>query len=55
MLSIATFDAEELYGIPPERVQGTSVRSEFIIEGDQPVLVRNYRVQHLNNWDGKPA
>lgn len=46
--------SEELYGIPPERVQGTSVRSEFIIQDDEPLLVRSYRVQHLNNWDGKP-
>jgi hypothetical protein len=46
--------AEDLYGLPSEQIQGTSVRSEFIIEGDEPVLVRSYRVQHLNNWDGKP-
>jgi hypothetical protein len=46
--------AEQLYAIPPERVHGTSVRSEFVMEGDQPRLVRSYRIQHLNNWDGKP-
>lgn len=46
--------SEELYGIPPERVQGTSVRSEFVIENGDPLLVRSYRLQHLNNWDGKP-
>jgi soluble P-type ATPase len=46
--------AEDLYGLPPERVQGTSVRSEFIIQEEKPVLVRSYRIQHLNNWDGKP-
>lgn len=46
--------AENLYGIPPERVFGTTVREEFVIEDDKPVLVRTYRVDHLNNWDGKP-
>jgi hypothetical protein len=46
--------AEDLYGLPPERVQGTSVRSDFIIQEEKPVLVRSYRIQHLNNWDGKP-
>jgi hypothetical protein len=33
--------AEDLYGIPSGRVQGTSVRSEFIIQEDKPVLVRS--------------
>ena len=46
--------AEDLYGIPPERVFGTSVREEFVIENEKPALVRTYRVDHLNNWDGKP-
>ena len=27
--------AEDLYGLPPERVQGTSVRSEFIIQEEK--------------------
>ena len=46
--------SEKLYGIPPEQVHGTSVRSEFVIENEEPLLVRSYRVQHFNNWDGKP-
>ncbi len=46
--------AEDLYGLPPERVQGTTVRSEFIVRNNKPILVRSYHVQHLNNWDGKP-
>lgn len=46
--------AEDLYGLPSEQVQGTSVRSEFITDGDEPRLVRSYGVEHLNNWDGKP-
>ncbi len=46
--------AKDLYGIPPERVFGTSVREEFVIENGEPQFVRTYRVDHLNNWDGKP-
>ncbi|CUK18583.1 haloacid dehalogenase-like hydrolase [Ruegeria denitrificans] len=46
--------AQDLYDIPPERVFGTTVREEFVIENDEPLLVRTYRVDHLNNWDGKP-
>ena len=46
--------AEDLYGIPPARVQGSSVRHEFVIEDDEPSFVRTYRMEHLNNWDGKP-
>ena len=30
------------------------MRSEFIIHEEKAVLVRSYRIQHLNNWDGKP-
>ncbi len=46
--------SEELYGIPPERVHGSSVRSEFVIREGEPTFVRSYRVEHFNNWDGKP-
>lgn len=46
--------SEELYDLPPSQVQGTSVRSEFIVADGKPSLVRTYRLQHLNNWDGKP-
>ena len=46
--------SERLYGIPPEQVHGTSVRSEFLVTDQGPVFVRGYRVEHLNNWDGKP-
>lgn len=38
---------------PPVRVHGTSVLTEFIVEKVEAALVRGYRLQHLNNWDGK--
>lgn len=46
--------SEELYGISPQQVQGTSVRNEFIIRDGKAVLVRSYRMHYLDNWDGKP-
>lgn len=46
--------ATELYGLPPSRVQGTSMRSEFIAENGKAELVRTYRMAYLDNWDGKP-
>jgi len=42
--------AEELYGIPPQRVLGTSVKLEW----KSPNLVRTDQSNYLNNWDGKP-
>lgn len=46
--------AEDLYGLPSQQVQGTSVRSEFIVSDGKTAMVRTYRLEHLNNWDGKP-
>ncbi len=46
--------ATNLYGLPPSQVLGTSIRSEWVVENEKPLLVRTYRMQHLNNWDGKP-
>jgi soluble P-type ATPase len=46
--------AEELYGLPPSRVHGSSVRLEYIVEKDKAELVRTYRVHYFDNWDGKP-
>ena len=41
-------------GLPPSRVFGTSIRSEWVVANNKPLLVRTYRMQHFNNWDGKP-
>jgi phosphoglycolate phosphatase-like HAD superfamily hydrolase len=46
--------AEELYGLPPAQVHGTSVRLEYIVEKDQVQLVRTYRAHYFDNWDAKP-
>ena len=46
--------ATELYGLPPSRVLGTSIRSEWAVHKGKPQFVRTSGLQHLNNWDGKP-
>jgi phosphoglycolate phosphatase-like HAD superfamily hydrolase len=46
--------AEELYGLPPSQVHGSSVRLEYIVEKDKAQLVRTYRAHYFDNWDGKP-
>jgi len=47
--------SEQLYGIPPGQVQGTSVHNDFITTKDGTArLVRSYRMDYLDNWDGKP-
>jgi hypothetical protein len=46
--------AQELYGLPADRVYGTSVRTDYVAEGNRAGLVRAYRVEFLNNWAGKP-
>ena len=40
--------SEELYGIPPEMVMGTSVQLEYAIEGDDAVIKRTDKGQYLN-------
>ncbi len=47
--------APELYGLPTQQVQGTSMRNEFITTKDgNAMLVRSYRMDYLDNWAGKP-
>jgi len=46
--------SEELYSIPPERVQGSVIRLEYMNDNGQPSLIRTYQAQYLNNWSGKP-
>ncbi len=46
--------SQELYGLPPDRVYGSHVRTDYVAEGDKAGLVRSYRVDYINNWAGKP-
>jgi phosphoserine phosphatase len=47
--------SEKNYGIPPENVVGSSVVSEFKMKDGKPVLVRQPKVDFVNDKAGKPV
>lgn len=47
--------AEGIYGIPPEQVVGSSVRTKFEMRGGKPVLVRLPELNFNNDRGGKPV
>jgi phosphoserine phosphatase len=47
--------AERLYGIPPEQVVGSSVKTQFELRDGQPVLVRLAEINFNDDKGGKPV
>jgi phosphoserine phosphatase len=47
--------AEDVYGIPPEQVIGSSVRTKFEIRDGVPVLVRQPELNFYDDKEGKPV
>lgn len=47
--------AEQIYGIPPEQVIGSSVKTQFEIHGSQPALKRLPEMNFINDKGGKPV
>jgi phosphoserine phosphatase len=47
--------AEEVYGISPEQVIGSSIETRFEFQGGQPVLVRLPEIEFVNDQEGKPV
>jgi phosphoserine phosphatase len=47
--------AERVYGIPPEQVVGSSVKTKFEIRDGKPVLVRLPEVNFFDDKGGKPV
>ena len=47
--------AEEVYGIPPEQVLGSSFKAKYELRSDGPVLVRLAEVDHFDDGEGKPV
>jgi hypothetical protein len=47
--------AEKTYGIPPEQVVGSSVKTKFELRDGQPVLVRLPEVNFIDDKGGKPV
>jgi hypothetical protein len=46
---------EKVYGVPPERVVGSSVKTRFELRGGQPVLLRLPEVDVIDDKAGKPV
>jgi hypothetical protein len=44
-----------VYGIPPERVIGSTIRTKYELRGDEPVLVRLPEVDFIDDHEGKPV
>lgn len=47
--------SEGLYGIPPERVVGSTVRSEYVVQNGVPTILRRPEVAFINDGAGKPV
>jgi hypothetical protein len=45
----------EVYGIPPAQVVGSSIVTEFQIKNGKPVLVRQPKINFVNDKAGKPV
>ena len=46
---------QDVYGVPPEQVIGSSVKTKFEIRDSQPVLIRLPEVDFINDKGGKPV
>lgn len=46
---------ERVYGIPPEQVIGSSIKTKFEMRNDQPVLIRLPEVNFIDDKAGKPV
>ena len=46
---------EEMYGIPPEQVIGSSIVTKYELDGDTPVLRREAKIDFIDDGPGKPV
>jgi len=46
---------EEVYGIPPEQVVGSSIETKFEMHDGQPVLMRLPEIDFIDDKEGKPV
>ena len=47
--------AERVYGIPPEQVVGSSIRTSFEMQDGVPVIVRSAEINFIDDKAGKPV
>jgi phosphoglycolate phosphatase-like HAD superfamily hydrolase len=46
---------EKVYGIPPEQVVGSTIKTKFETKNGQPVLMRLPQIDFIDDKDGKPV
>lgn len=46
--------SEEIYGVPPEQVVGSSVKTKFVVQDGQPTIQRLPDVSFIDDGPGKP-
>ena len=46
---------EAVYGIPPEQVVGSSIKTKFEMRPEGPVLVRRPKINFIDDKEGKPV
>jgi hypothetical protein len=47
--------AQDVYGVPPQQVIGSTIRTHFEVRGDTPVLVRDAATDFVDDRAGKPV
>ena len=47
--------AEKVYGVPPEQVVGSSIKTKFELRDGKPVLIRLPEMDFINDKEGKPV
>ena len=47
--------AEKVYGVPPEQVVGSSIKTKYELKNGQPVIVRLPEVDFIDDKAGKPV
>jgi phosphoserine phosphatase len=47
--------SQEVYGIPPERVIGSSIRTRYEVRDGTPVIVRLPEIEFVDDKEGKPV
>jgi len=47
--------SEQVYGVPPEQVIGSSIKTKFEIRDGRPILMRLPEIDFINDKAGKPV
>ncbi len=47
--------AEDVYGIPPERVIGSSIKTKYEVRDGKPVIARLPEIEFVDDKEGKPV